>query len=120
MSFLDSTRASRRKIVLGSAAAFAAAPLATYGIVAAQEATPATDGGVPEDQLEIFSWWTTAGEAAGLEELFKAFSAEYPDVEVINAAVAGGAGSNAQVALQTRLSAEEPPDSWQSHPGAAV
>ncbi len=113
MSFMNSTRASRRKVVLGSAAVFAAAPVARYGIVAAQDEAP-------EDQLEIFSWWTTAGEAAGLEELFAAFSAENPDVEVVNAAVAGGAGSNAQVALQTRLSANQPPDSWQSHPGAEL
>lgn len=105
------TRANRRKVVLGSAAILAAAPLARYGLVAAQEA---------EDQLEIFSWWTTAGEAAGLDQLFAAFSAEYPDVEIINAAVAGGAGTNAQVALQTRLSAGEAPDSWQSHPGAEL
>ncbi len=113
MSFMHSARTSRRKVVLGSAAVFAAAPLARYGIVAAQDEAP-------EEQLEIFSWWTTAGEAAGLEELFAAFSAENPDVEVVNAAVAGGAGSNAQVALQTRLSANQPPDSWQSHPGAEL
>jgi glucose/mannose transport system substrate-binding protein len=41
-------------------------------------------------------------------------------VEIVDAAVSGGAGSNAQVALQTRLSANEPPDSWQSHPGAEL
>jgi glucose/mannose transport system substrate-binding protein len=119
MSFHDS-RINRRKLVLGSAAVFAAAPLGAYGIAAAQDASPAAGGGTPEDQLEIFSWWTTAGEAAGLQQLFDAFSAQFPDVEVVNAAVAGGAGSNAQVALQTRLSAGEPPDSWQSHPGAEL
>jgi glucose/mannose transport system substrate-binding protein len=118
MSFHDS-RANRRTFVLGSAAVFAAAPLGTYGIVAAQDASPMA-GGTPEDQLEIFSWWTTGGEAAGLQALFDAFSAQFPEVEVVNAAVAGGAGSNAQVALQTRLSANEPPDSWQSHPGAEL
>ena len=61
MSFLDSTRISRRKAVLGSAAIFAAAPLGGYGIVAAQDSSPVA-GGDPEDQLEIFSWWTTAGD----------------------------------------------------------
>lgn len=116
MSFFD-TRTNRRKVVLGSAAVFAAAPLAGYGIAAAQDATPGDDA---EDQLEIFSWWTTAGEAAGLQQLFDAFSANFPDVEIINAAVAGAAGSNAQVALQTRLSANQAPDSWQSHPGAEL
>lgn len=116
MSFLD-TRANRRKIVLSSAAVLAAAPLSGYGIVAAQDSSPTAAG---EDQLEIFSWWTTAGEAAGLQQLFDAFAANNPDVEIINAAVAGAAGSNAQVALQTRLSANEAPDSWQSHPGAEL
>lgn len=112
------TRLSRRQIAK-------AATAATIGGVvlggssfshALAQATPAAG----EAELEIFSWWTTAGEAAGLEELFKAFSAKNPNVKVINAAVAGGAGSNAQVALQTRLSANQPPDSWQSHPGAEL
>ncbi len=119
MSILDS-RSTRRTFTLGSAAVFAALPLGTYGLVAAQDSSPAAGGGTPEDQVEIFSWWTTGGEHAGLEQLFAAFSAISPDVEIIDAAVAGAAGSNAQVALQTRLSANEPPDSWQSHPGAEL
>jgi glucose/mannose transport system substrate-binding protein len=106
-----SIRINRRQFAAGSAA-LAAIPFIPGLRVAAQDASP-----VAEDQLEIFSWWTTGGEAAGLDELFKAFSDNYPDVEVVNAAVAGGAGSNAQAALQTRLGGGDPPDSWQSHPG---
>jgi glucose/mannose transport system substrate-binding protein len=106
-----SIRINRRQFAAGSAA-LAAVPLLPGLRVTAQEASP-----VAEDQLEIFSWWTTGGEAAGLDELFKVFSDNNPDVEVVNAAVAGGAGSNAQVALQTRLGGGDPPDSWQSHPG---
>lgn len=115
---LFSTRVSRRTLVAGSAA-LAATPLLKVSGVGAQ-ATPAASpvaSGPAEAQLEIFSWWTTGGEAAGLDQLFKAFSAKWPSVKVVNAAVAGGAGSNAQVALQTRLSGHKPPDSWQSHPG---
>ena len=104
---------TRRQFSAGSAV-FAAVPLMPGIRVAAQDASPAAQS---EDQLEIFSWWTSGGEAAGLEQLFEAFREEHPDVEIINAAVAGGAGSNAQVALQTRLSGGDPPDSWQSHPG---
>jgi len=113
------TTTSRRTLVAGSASAAIASSLARYGEAVAQDATPAvaTPLAQGEAQLEIFSWWTTAGEAAGLDELFKAFAAANPDVEIVNAAVAGGAGTNAQVALQTRLSANQPPDSWQSHPG---
>ncbi len=104
------TRSLNRRTFAGSSAALAASlPLMRVG---AQDATPAANA---EAELEIFSWWTTGGEEAGLEQLFEAFSAQYPDVEIINAAVAGGAGANAQVALQTRLSGGQPPDAWQSH-----
>jgi glucose/mannose transport system substrate-binding protein len=67
--------------------------------------------------LEVFSWWTSPGEAPALQALFDAYSAAYPDVEIINAAVAGGAGVNAQAVLQTRLQGNQPPDSWQTHIG---
>jgi glucose/mannose transport system substrate-binding protein len=69
------------------------------------------------DQVEVFSWWTGGGEAAGLNEMIKIFQAKYPDIEFINAAVAGGAGTNARAVLATRLQAGDPPDSWQGHAG---
>jgi glucose/mannose transport system substrate-binding protein len=67
--------------------------------------------------VEVFSWWTGGGEAAGLEAMIKVFNAEYPDVEFVNAAVAGGAGTNARAVLATRLQSGDPPDSWQGHAG---
>ena len=117
---------NRRAFAGGGAAILAAAP---FMRATAQGATPTAGGspvaapvitggeGTPESDLEIFSWWTTGGEAAGLQKLFDAFLANWPDVNIVNAAVAGGAGSNAQLALQTRLNGGDPPDSWQSHPG---
>ncbi len=101
-----------RRVFTAGAAALAATPLLRRS--AFGQATPMPDA---EAKLEIFSWWTSGGEAAGLDELFKAFKATSPNVEIVNAAVAGGAGSNAQAALQTRLSGGQAPDSWQSHPG---
>lgn len=70
-----------------------------------------------QSQVEVFSWWTGGGEAAGLEAMIKVFNAEYPNIEFINAAVAGGAGTNARAVLATRLQAGDPPDSWQGHAG---
>lgn len=67
--------------------------------------------------LEIFSWWTSEGEHPALVALFDAFTAANPDVEIIDAGVAGGGGGPAQAVLQTRLQGNQPPDSWQSHPG---
>src|SRR5215469_11309865 len=68
-------------------------------------------------KLEVFSWWTSGGEAAALEALFKVYKEHNPGVDVINFAIAGGGGSAAQPVLQTRLAGGNPPDTWQSHPG---
>jgi glucose/mannose transport system substrate-binding protein len=68
-------------------------------------------------KLEVFSWWTSGGEAAALNALFNTYRNEYPGVSIINATVAGGSGSNARPVLQTRLAVSNPPDTWQSHPG---
>ncbi|MGD8791344.1 MAG: ABC transporter substrate-binding protein [Anaerolineae bacterium] len=68
-------------------------------------------------ELEIFSWWTAGGEADGLNAMYEVFKSEYPDVEIVNATVAGGAGSNAKAVLATRMQAGDPPDSFQVHAG---
>jgi len=70
-----------------------------------------------EAKLEIFSWWTAGGEADGLNAMYKIYSAKYPNVEIVNATVAGGAGSNAKAVLATRMQANDPPDSFQVHAG---
>ena len=69
------------------------------------------------DEVEVFSWWTGGGEAAGLEAMVEVFGEQYPDIEFVNAAVAGGAGTNARAVLATRLQAGDAPDSWQGHAG---
>jgi glucose/mannose transport system substrate-binding protein len=71
----------------------------------------------PAAKLEIFSWWTTGGEAAGLLKLFDMYRKQYPGVEIINATVAGGAGFEAKPALKARMLGGDPPDSFQVHMG---
>ncbi len=68
-------------------------------------------------KLEVFSWWTSGGEADALNALFTQFKKYNPTAEIINATVAGGGGSNARAVLQTRLAGGDPPDTWQVHPG---
>lgn len=68
-------------------------------------------------QVEVFSWWVGPGEADGLAAMVKVFNAKYPDIAFVNAAVAGGAGTNAKAVLATRLAANDAPDSWQAHAG---
>lgn len=75
------------------------------------------DGGTTTGEVEVFSWWTGGGEAAGLDAMIVVFGEQYPDIEFLNSAVAGGAGTNARAVLASRLQSNDPPDSWQGHAG---
>jgi glucose/mannose transport system substrate-binding protein len=68
-------------------------------------------------KLEVFSWWTSGGEAAALDALFDVYKKQETGVEIVNASVAGGGGSAARPVLQARLAGGDPPDTWQTHPG---
>jgi glucose/mannose transport system substrate-binding protein len=70
--------------------------------------------------LEIFSWWTGGGEAAGLDALIAKFQETNPNVNIINAAVAGGSGVNARAVLTTRMLGGNPPDTFQVHAGKSL
>jgi glucose/mannose transport system substrate-binding protein len=71
-------------------------------------------------KLVIGSWWTAGGEAEGLNGMFRIYEEKYPDVEIINATVAGGAGTNFKGVLKTRLLGGDPPDTFQLHAGLEV
>jgi glucose/mannose transport system substrate-binding protein len=79
-----------------------------FGVTAQEEAS---------GDLEIFSWWTGGGEEAGLNALIARFAELYPEVNVINSAVAGGSGVNARAVLTTRMLGGDPPDTFQVHAG---
>ena len=107
MQSFQSRKINRRRFTVGSAAAFAAVPLLPGITMAAQDASPAAEF---EDQLEIFSWWTNPGEADGLQQLFDHFASTNPNVEIVNATVAGGAepaGADHDRALQPDPRADE-------------
>src|SRR5690625_2670090 len=70
-----------------------------------------------DGNVEIFSWWTGAGEEEGLLALIELFEEEHPDINVENAAVAGGAGTNAKAVLATRMQGNDPPSTFQVHGG---
>lgn len=90
--------------------------LALASIFALMQA-PLSSQAAGEKKLEVFSWWTSGGEAAALDALFSTYKKQDPGVQIINATVAGGGGSAARPVLQTRLAGGNPPDTWQSHPG---
>ena len=71
-------------------------------------------------ELEVFSWWTGGGEAAGLTKVIAIWKKQNPNIKFVNSAVAGGAGTNAQAVLAQRLAANDPPDSFQGHAGSEL
>jgi glucose/mannose transport system substrate-binding protein len=77
--------------------------------------TPTT--GQASTEFEFFSWWTGGGDSEGKLALLDLFEQEHPGVEIIDSAIAGGAGTNAQAELANRLLANDPPDSYQRHAG---
>ena len=74
----------------------------------------------PTGEVEIFSWWSSGGELAGLYALIDVYNALNPDVEVVNAAIGGGDGVNMKVVLETRMLGGEPPDAFQVWAGAGI
>jgi len=77
---------------------------------------PSTGGG-DNSKVEVFSWWTGPGEEEGLQAMIEDFKKKNSGIEFINAAVAGGSGTQARQVLTTRLQANNPPDSYQVHAG---
>ncbi|WP_066637006.1 ABC transporter substrate-binding protein [Serinicoccus hydrothermalis] len=82
------------------------------------------DGGSAEggdaSEVQVMTWWAQGSEKAGLDALVEVFGEQHPDTEFINAALAGGAGSQAKQKLQADLQAGNPPDTFQAHTGAEL
>jgi len=93
----------------------ALALLIAFSAMAAGQSAHAQDKKLT-GKLEIFSWWA-GDEGPALEALLKVYKTKYPDVEVINATVSGGSGTNARAVLKTRMLGGDPPDSFQVHAG---
>lgn len=77
------------------------------------------DGG-SASEVEVFTWWASGSEKLGLDALVEVFDEQHPDIEFINGAVAGGAGSAAKDLLQSNLQNNNPPDTFQAHAGAEL
>jgi glucose/mannose transport system substrate-binding protein len=94
---------------------------------AVEEVAPTVEAAVaeatgPSGKLEIFSWWTSGGEIEALEGLYKVMNERYPNVEIVNAAIAGGtsSGGDMKAVLQTRMMGGDPPESFQVHLGGEL
>jgi glucose/mannose transport system substrate-binding protein len=68
--------------------------------------------------LEVQHWWTGGDGNKAVTALFEGFKEEYPDVEVNQNPVPGGAGENLKTVIKKRVLNNDPPSSWQAWPGA--
>jgi len=68
--------------------------------------------------LEVQHWWTGGDGNEAVTALFEGFKEEYPDIEVNQNPVAGGAGENLKTVIKKRVLNNDPPSSWQAWPGA--
>ncbi|HWS57463.1 MAG TPA: ABC transporter substrate-binding protein [Actinotalea sp.] len=105
-------RPGARRRALGALAVLA---LTATACAPTPEPTAATTASV-----EVFSWWASGSEKLALDTLVGVFGRQYPQTRYVDAAVAGGAGSAAKDVLDSRLSHDDPPDTFQVHGGAEL
>ena len=77
-------------------------------------------GGDSATEVEVFTWWAEGSEKEGLDALVEVFDEQHGDMEFVNGAVAGGAGSDAKNVLASRLQTNDPPATFQAHAGAEL
>lgn len=68
--------------------------------------------------LEIQHWWTGGDGNAAITALLEGFEEAYPEVEVNQNPVSGGAGQNLHTVIKKRVLNQNPPSTWQAWPGA--
>ncbi|CAB5062934.1 MAG: extracellular solute-binding protein [Actinobacteria bacterium] len=90
---------------------------AVFAALALVVTTAPASSAATDKQLEIFTWWASGGEAAGLAGMTTEFESKNPKTPFINATVAGAAGVNAKGVLVSRMQAGNPPDTFQAHAG---
>lgn len=105
-----------RRMTVVAAVAAASLALAACGGDSGGE-NGSNGGGGGGNEVQVFTWWAAGSEKLGLDAMVEVFNEQHPDVEFINGAVAGGAGSAAKDLLQSRLQANDPPDTFQGHAG---
>lgn len=93
---------------------------AVFAALALVVTTAPASSAATDKQLEIFTWWASGGEAAGLAGMTTEFNRLNPNTPFINATVAGAAGVNAKGVLVSRMQAGNPPDTFQAHAGAEL
>jgi len=90
----------------------------TAGGDGGDETTTEGDSSTDYNTLEVQHWWTGGDGQVAVEALFEGFAEAYPEIEVDQNPVSGGAGQNLETVIKKRVLNDNPPSSWQAWPGA--
>ena len=69
----------------------------------------------PSGLVLVGNYWTSGGEFAGINGIYDLYRKQYPNVNIVHAGVAGGAGLNFQSLALTKLQGGDPFDVMQMH-----
>lgn len=68
-------------------------------------------------QFSIYDWWTAGGEKQAITAELNYFHQLYPEIDIVQNPVAGGAGVNMQAVIKSLIFAGLPPTTFQVHAG---
>jgi len=72
------------------------------------------------NQVEAITWWTSGTEKTALYDMVAVFKKDNPELQFVDASVSGGGGAKARQAIAARLGTDNPPDTFQTAPGAGL
>lgn len=97
----------------------ALAALLTVVATGCQSPSEQSDPGNPR-QVEVITWWGTGPDENALLELVRVFEHDNADLQFIDATIRGADGARARQAIDARLDAGNPPDSFLTRVGSAL
>ncbi len=71
-------------------------------------------------ELIIYHWWTAGGEREGVDALFRLYRQSFPQYQVIDNPVPGGAGLEIKAVMKSLMLGGSPPTTFQVHAGAEL
>lgn len=71
-------------------------------------------------KLIIYHWWTAGGEKEAIDAVISLYKEKYPEIEIVENPVPGGAGVTMKAVMKALMVAGSPPDTFQVHAGAEL
>jgi len=113
----DGSGTTRRQYLTAASALGAAAFAGCFGDSGGGQGTATGTGSGGGNALEVAHWWSSGDGNDAINALMDGFREEYPEIDVDDNLVSGGAGQNLRDNIRTRIQNGNHPSTWQSWPG---